>query len=100
MEVDIREYFRAGLIAQKRNNFSYKELFCPFCERELTIVEAIHIENHLEHYKGLYICFNPECGAYDYEARKAYVKIYYSSQEAYNTLDMHRINVKGVPIKR
>ena len=94
MEVDIREYFRDGLISQKRNNFPYKELFCPFCERELTLIEAIHVENHLEHYKALHICFNKECGAYDEPARRAYAKIYYSSPEAYYTLDSYRINVK------
>lgn len=99
MEVDIREYFRDGLLAQTRTNFPYKELFCPFCEGRLTLVEAIHIEKELEHYKGLYICFNEKCGAYDEDARKAYVKIYYSSQEAYYTLDSYRINVKGIPTK-
>lgn len=99
MEVDIKEYFRNGLLSQKRKDFPYKELNCPFCERELTMVEAIHIESELEHYKALYICFNPECGAYDEAARRAYAKIFYSSPEAYYSLDPYRINVKGVPTK-
>lgn len=98
--VNIYDVFRNGLLPKKRTNFPYAQRFCPFCEKELTLVEAIHIQESLNDYKALFICFNKDCGAYDEEARQAYCRVYYSSNEAYQVLEQARIIVEGgVPKK-
>lgn len=97
--IDIRELFKNGLLAKKREFFPYPERHCPFCERELDLVEAIHLEHEPMHYKALFMCFNEECGAYEEEARQAYSRVYYSSQEAFDYLEGYRINVKNMPRK-
>ena len=95
--VNILDYFRNGLLPQKRNNFPYPERFCPFCERELSLMEAIHIDGHLEDFKALYLCLNKDCGAYDEAAGQAYSRVYYSSNEAYASLENARIVVEDLP---
>jgi hypothetical protein len=97
VRLSIKDYFRDGLLPQLRGNFPYPERFCPYCERELTLIEAIHIQDHLEHYKALYLCLNTECGAYDEAAGQAYARVYYSSNEAYNGLETARIAVSDLP---
>jgi len=39
----------------------------------------------------LFICMNDKCEAFDEPARKAYAKVYYSSEQAYDQLELHRI---------
>jgi len=64
-------------------DFPYPVKTCPFCFKELKVVNAIHYENDVYHYKALYLDPNPRCPVYDEGARKAYARIYYSSEEAY-----------------
>lgn len=82
----IKDYFQQGLLSKKIDFFPYPERFCPFCERTLECVDAIHISREQEHYKALYMCMNDQCGAFDMEAKKAYARIYFSSEEAYRIL--------------
>lgn len=63
-------------------DFPYPEKECPYCYQKLTVVNAIHYEDKY-HYKALYLDPNPICPIYDEGARKAYAKVYYSSQEAF-----------------
>jgi hypothetical protein len=63
-------------------NFPYAQRFCRFCERELDVINALHNQDHPEIYKCIMICENPDCEAFDEEARKAYIRVYYSSEEA------------------
>jgi hypothetical protein len=88
------------MISQKRLNFPYTKRHCPFCERELTLVEAIHIQETPEDYKALFICFNNQCGAYDEDARQAYARVYYSSERAFHMLEGYRIYVDNYPKKK
>lgn len=97
--VNIYDYFRNGLIPSKRTNFPYPERNCPFCERELTLMEAIHVTDALQDFKALFICFNKDCGAYDEAAGKAYSRVYYSSNEAFEALEQARIVVQDFPTK-
>lgn len=78
-------------LAKKIDGFPYAERFCPFCERELTLEKAAHIAEEPMHYKALYLCHNPSCGAYDEDAGKAYARVYYSSQEAFEKLELTRL---------
>lgn len=100
VQVDLVNYFRDGLIGRKIPHFPYAERFCPFCERQLTLVEAIHVQEAPENYKALFICFNPDCGAYDEAARKAYARVYYSSELAFKGLQASRIITTGHPVKK
>ena len=95
--VNIYDYFRNDLIPSKRNNFPYPQRFCPFCERELSLMEAIHVQENLEDFKALFICLNNKCGAYDEAAGQAYSRVYYSSNEAYASLEQARIVVEDLP---
>lgn len=70
------------------SNFPYTIRYCPYCERQLTVHRALHIRDEMEHYKAVLICLNPKCEAYDEEAREAYVRVYYSSEKAYNILEL------------
>ena len=72
-------------------DFPYVERFCPYCDLPCTLTDAVHLQATPEHYKALFICNNPQCGAYDEEARKAYARVYYSSEDAYHALELHRI---------
>lgn len=67
--------------------FPYAKRFCPYCERELQILKALHIMDQEEHYKAILICDSPLCDAHDEEARKAYLRVYYSSEFAYKALE-------------
>lgn len=87
----ISKFFRGDLIGQRIKNFPYPERKCPYCSKKCDLVDAIHIQASPEMYKALYICQNPSCGAYDEPAMKAYARVYYSSQEAYQRLELERI---------
>ena len=63
-------------------DFPYPEKICPYCFKPLIVVNAIQSEDQY-HYKALYLDNNPKCPVYDEGARKAYARIYYSSEEAF-----------------
>jgi hypothetical protein len=73
----------ASLIGRLIKDFPYPEKICPYCSNKLTIVNAIHWEEDPYHFKALYLDPNPECPIYDENARCAYARVYYSSNEAY-----------------
>lgn len=98
--VSIEDYFRNGLLPNKRTDFPYPARFCRFCERELQLIDAIHLQDEMESYKALYICLHDDCGAYDEDAGQAYARVYYSSQRAFENLEQARINVLDLPKKR
>lgn len=89
--VSIRADFRQGMIPRIIENFPYPEKFCPFCESKLTLQEAIHSSSEPYYFKALLMCLYEGCEAYDLPSRKAYVKVYYSSQEAYDSLKTNLI---------
>lgn len=64
-------------------DFPYPEKTCPYCNKVLTVVNAIHYENDKYHYKALYLDPNPRCPIYDENAMRAYARVYYSSEEAF-----------------
>ena len=64
-------------------DFPYPEKLCPYCNKKLVVVNAIHYENDKYHFKALYLDPNPQCPVYDEGAMKAYARIYYSSEEAF-----------------
>lgn len=98
-KINLKEIFLNGALGHKMPHFPYPERSCPFCERPVTIVEAVHIQEHPENFKVLFICFNPECGAYDEAAGQAYARVYYSSVEAYRLLEQVRIIASELPTK-
>jgi hypothetical protein len=71
------------LIGRVIPDFPYPEKICPYCNSLLKIVNAIHYENDKYHFKALYLDPNPKCPVYDEGAMKAYARIYYSSEEAF-----------------
>lgn len=64
-------------------DFPYPKRVCPYCLKPLTVVNAIHYENDKHHFKALYLDSNPNCPIYDEDVRKAYARVYYSSEEAF-----------------
>lgn len=79
------------LIGKKIEGFPYPEKYCPYCERELQLEAAVHSAEMPAHFKAVYVCLNGECGAYDEDARKCYVRVYYSSQDAHKAFEAYRI---------
>lgn len=71
------------LLGRVIKDFPYPEKTCPYCNSILTVVNAIHYENDKYHFKALYLDPNPKCPVYDEGARKAYARVYYSSEEAF-----------------
>jgi hypothetical protein len=76
-----------SLIGRLIKDFPYPEKLCPFCNTKLKIINAIHWEEDPYHFKALYLDPNPDCPVYEEHSRKAYARVYYSSQEAYNTFE-------------
>jgi hypothetical protein len=64
-------------------DFPYPSRDCALCSRGLKLVNAIHSDQDVYHFKAIYVCAYESCPAFDYEDRKAYVKLYYSSEEAH-----------------
>ena len=95
----LSDFFRGKLIGKRINNFPYPDKYCTYCNKKCDLVDAIHVSEHPEMYKALYICQNPKCDAFDDEAREAYAKVYYSSEEAYAGLEMQRIYFDRKKIK-
>ena len=79
------------IIGGKIDGFPYAIRHCSYCEREMTIAKVAHLTDEPEHYKALFYCLNPDCGAYDEPARKCYALVYYSSNLAQEKLYMQRI---------
>lgn len=71
------------LLGRVIKDFPYPTKTCPFCNAILQVVNAIHYENDKYHFKALYLDPNPNCPVYDEGVRKAYARIYYSSEEAF-----------------
>lgn len=89
--MDLAQIFRGELIGGRIANFPYGEKKCRYCNKNCELIDVVHIYDRPEHYKALYICQNRSCACYDEEARKAYAKVYYSSDEAYQKLELKRI---------
>jgi hypothetical protein len=67
------------------DGFPYPEKECPICGSVLQLSRVAHVLDTPENFKALYVCLNDKCDAYDV-GKKAYVKVYFSSQEAYDKL--------------
>jgi len=89
--MNLSSFFRGNLFGKIINDFPYPEKQCTYCNKKCTLVDAIHVAESPEIFKALYICMNDKCDAFDEPARKAYAKVYYSSEEAYQKLELHRI---------
>ena len=71
------------ILGGKIKDFPYPVKICPFCLTPLVVVQAIHLTTDKHQYKALYLDPNPDCPQYDENVRKAYARIYYSSDDAY-----------------
>ncbi len=89
--MNLNQFFRGQLMGKVIPGFPYLDKHCTYCNKKLQLVDAIHVTESPEIYKALYICMNDRCEAFDEPARKAYAKVYYSSEEAYEKLEIHRI---------
>jgi len=77
------QYSSAAVLGRVIKDFPYPERDCYLCSRPLQLVNAIHSDQDVHHYKAIFVCGYEACPAFDYEGRKAYVKLYYSSEEAH-----------------
>lgn len=64
-------------------DFPYPVKVCPYCLKELKIVNAIHWQGDDWQFKALYLDPNPKCPVYNEGAMQAYARIYYSSEDAF-----------------
>lgn len=71
------------ILGGKIKDFPYPDKFCPFCMTKLVVVQAIHLDMDKYQFKALYLDPNPDCPLYNDNIRKAYARIYYSSDDAY-----------------
>lgn len=78
-------------------DFPYKEQYCRFCERGLTLQAAAHIQDREHEYKAIWYCLNPECPSIDAQKGQCYAKVYYSSDEAELLLHGFRVFLKRNP---
>lgn len=76
-------------------DFYYPVKICPYCMKELKVVNAIHWSGDIYQYKALYLDPNPDCPVYDEGARQAYARIFYSSEDAFAYFQ----NI-GIPVQR
>jgi hypothetical protein len=76
------------------SSFPYPQRFCPYCEQELTIANAIHVTDNEELFKCIYQCYNLECDSYDDLEDMAYLRVYYSCDEALKCLETIFLKVK------
>lgn len=83
------------ILGQLIKDFPYPTKICPYCMKEMVVVNAVHYELDKYQYKALYLDPNPDCPVYDEGARKAYAKLYYSSEDAYASF--HNISI---PVQR
>jgi len=90
--MSINDFFRGNLLGKKIEGFPYPEKYCAYCRNKLSLIDAVHILSEPQSFKALFLCANPSCDAYDEPGRKAYAKIYYSSEHSYRVLEGHRIS--------
>lgn len=83
------------IFGQVIKDFPYPKSICPYCSKYLVVVNAVHWAEDRYQYKALYFCSNGSCSVYDEGAKKAYAKIYYSSDDAYHAF--HRVEI---PVQR
>jgi hypothetical protein len=83
------------IVGRVIKDFPYPEKICPYCNSKLVVVNAVHYQEDPYQFKALYLDPNPECPVYDDGARKAYARIYYSTEDAY----AYFYEVK-IPVKR
>jgi len=76
-------------------DFPYPERECALCSLPLQLVNAIHSDQDVHHFKAIYVCGYESCEAFDYESRKAYVKLYYSTEEAHIVFEDVMLPVYG-----
>lgn len=86
MEISKEDLFSENMPSHIIKGFPYPERFCKYCEQPLTIWKAFHVQGCMEMFKVAYICLNHDCPAYDEDEREAYLRVYYSSPEAYDIL--------------
>ena len=70
------------ILGQVIKDFPYPIRICPYCNRNLVVVNAIHWQEDNHQYKALYFCSFANCSVYDEGAKKAYARIIYSSEDA------------------
>lgn len=87
----IAEHFNQGGMGRIIPGFPYPRRFCSYCEQDLELQSAIHVQGEEHYYKALYYCTNENCGAYDEEAGMTYARVYYSDQEAFKRLETQKI---------
>jgi len=88
---NVEAAFNDQYIPRIIDKFPYPEKHCRFCTQELMLKSAVHIFDGEEIYKALYVCIFDHCPAYDEPAKKQYIKVYYSSEEALKKLEPYRI---------
>ena len=79
----MRTQVSGPILGRVIKDFPYPERDCALCSRPLQLLNAIHSDQDVHHFKAIYVCGYEACEAFDYEGRKAYVKLYYSSEEAH-----------------
>jgi hypothetical protein len=78
-------FFDEVLKQEMIGGFPYPEMLCRVCGSEMRLARVAHMQENPEHYKALYLCVNDSCDAYDV-GKKAYTKMYFSSELAYEKL--------------
>jgi hypothetical protein len=71
------------IIGRVIEDFPYPEKLCPYCNIKLVVVNAVHYQEDPYQFKALYLDPNPKCPVYDEGTRKAYARIYYSTEDAF-----------------
>ena len=82
------------LIGRVIEDFPYPEKLCPYCNAKLVVVNAVHYQEDPYQFKALYLDPNIKCPVYNEGARKAYARIYYSTDDAYAYFHEVKIPVK------
>jgi hypothetical protein len=82
------------IFGQVIKDFPYPVKLCPYCNSELKVVNAVHWDKDRYQYKALYLDPNPSCPIYDEGVMRAYARIYYTSEDAFNYFRDVKIPVK------
>lgn len=85
---------KVPLLSYLRSNFPYPEKICPFCDNPLDPVNAIHDSDELYIYKVIYVCHHMNCPVFDEDAKKSYVRVYYSCREALDKFEGQLLNLQ------
>lgn len=93
LEMPYETLFSLNMVDSRYPDFPYPEKFCAYCNKNMTLVKTYHIIDSPHDFKGIYICYNQSCDAYDEPAERAYVRVYYSSPKAAFTLDRVRSRI-------